>query len=174
MPIRLRLPPYDSSLRISKAFFPSRIKYLIAFSLCVGNKPQVGKIPNICLKDKILSSLVILQMMKKRTYNENIKSISLYIFLLGGGLLHKLNYIVLNLPLPSFTVFKYFNEDGHIIEADFRIQLLNSYLIKNFLPLKVRACEDCTRLTPKLGYLSSTDTIVGLVLPLTKHGIPIC
>lgn len=60
-----------------------------------------------------------------------------------------------------------------IIEGELRCQELHDYLTRLNLGMKVWLCEDATGLSAKAEYDSSTDQLVGLVLPINqKTGMP--
>ncbi|XP_067210201.1 uncharacterized protein [Linepithema humile] len=93
--------------------------------------------------------------------------------MLGGRLLYETLYK--NLPLPSPTsISRYLQENGQkIVEGELRCDQLKSYLRERNLPPTIWISEDATRITGKIQYDSSTNQLIGLVLPLNKDGMPI-
>lgn len=106
-------------------------------------------------------------------YNKTLKLFSTYIFMLGGRLLYETLYK--NLPLPSPTsISRYLQKNGQkMVEGELRCDQLKSYLYERNLPSTVWISEDATRITGKIQYDPSTNQLVGLVLPLNEHGMPI-
>lgn len=106
-------------------------------------------------------------------YSETLKLFSTYIFMLGGRLLYKTLYKNLLLPSPT-SISRYIQNTGQkIVEGELRCDQLKSYLRERNLPSIVWVSKDATRITGKVQYDSSTNQLVGLVLPLNKHGMPI-
>ena len=107
----------------------------------------------------------------KKKYDEELKSIALYLFLLGGRLLYE--HLVKNLPLPSLsTVLKYLNDEEPLVEGGFCFTELKDFLNNSGYSHKVWLSEDATKVQATLKYFSKNDTIVGLTLPLNENGVP--
>lgn len=60
-----------------------------------------------------------------------------------------------------------------MIEGELRCDQLKSYLRERNLLFIVWISEDVTRITGKIQYNPSTNQLVGLILPLNEHGMPI-
>lgn len=74
-----------------------------------------------------------------------------------------------------FYAVKYINQDKEkIIEGELRVKQLAEYLEKLKAPRKVWISEDGSGIVAKVSYDSSSNQLVGLVLPIDKTtGMPI-
>lgn len=112
----------------------------------------------------------------KVRYSDNLKDISLYIFMLGGPSLY--DFLVKNLGLPSIsTVRRHLSskEDCDFNEGVIRGEQLLNFLKSHNYPFEGFVSEDQTKVTSQLKYCSSTNRIVGLIGPLDdKTGLPNC
>lgn len=106
-------------------------------------------------------------------YDKELKQFATYLYAIGGKFTYET--LVANLFLPSVSTVKkeIQSSNGPIIEGTLRVEALSAFLNKRKLPLKVWLSEDATKIVNKIEYDSTTDQIVGLVLPMDSSGIPI-
>lgn len=106
-------------------------------------------------------------------YDETLKSFSSSLYLLGGRMCYKL--LEKNLPLPALpTVSRYVQANGPSIrEGELRCAELKTYLEDRKLEPKVWISEDATRITGRVQYDSSTNELIGFVLPMSSNGMPL-
>lgn len=113
---------------------------------------------------------------EKVRYSEDLKDVSLYVFLLGGPSLYE--FLVKNLGLPSIsTVRRHLSskEDCDFIEGVIRGEQLLNFLKSHKYPLQGFVSEDQTKVTSQLKYCSASNRIVGLIGPLDGDtGLPNC
>ena len=109
----------------------------------------------------------------KKKYDEHMKNAALYMFIIGGRMMYE--HLVLNLNLPSIsTVLKHLQDEEPLVEGQFRLQQLKQHIAINNYTSNVFLSSDATRIQSTLKYVSKSDTILGLVLPLDdKTGNPI-
>lgn len=105
-------------------------------------------------------------------YNNSLKVICAYIYLLGGKILY--DTLCANLPVPTIqTLLKTINEETEpIIEGQFRINALKKFLEKRKLPMRIWLSEDATKITTRIQHDQKTNQMVGFVLP-TSASLPI-
>lgn len=129
-----------------------------------------NKLPLI--ENGFLKNLVMQAQKKNKKYCQNLKYISLFIFLVGGRLLYE--SLQLNLPLPSVhTVLKFLSDSSLFVEADLRASKLLTFIQEHNLKTQVWLSEDATKIVSRVKYCSKSNTIIGLVLPLDKKtGMP--
>lgn len=111
---------------------------------------------------------------KGKRYDENIKSFSTYIFVLGGRSLYEV--LRQNLSLPSVsTVLNHISKEKTTVEEGFlRIDELLTFIKDRKLSPNIWLSEDQTRVVSKVEYDSKTNQLVGFVLPLSSTtGMPI-
>jgi len=110
----------------------------------------------------------------RNRFDEELKKLSTYIFIVGGRLLYETLHANMDRVLPSITtIFRYLdNTQSKVIEGSFRFNELRVHLIKKNLPLKIWISEDATRITGKIEYDVKSNKIVGFVLPL-MNGCPV-
>lgn len=108
-------------------------------------------------------------------YNNDLKSFCVYNRILSGPMAFKTLHLNLKGCFPSIsTTNRYIHRaDYAIIEGDLRVNKLLNYLNERKQPLWVCLSEDATRLENRLQYDSSTNQIVGFVLPVGQYGIPV-
>ena len=105
-------------------------------------------------------------------FDEDLKKLCTYLFLVGGKLLYETLYANLQHSVPSITTIRRSLEDEFIEEGVLRINQLAKFLNKRGLPNVVWISEDGTKISPKIEYDPKTNKIVGFVIPL-KNGIPL-
>ena len=88
------------------------------------------------------------------------------------------DFIHRNMPeaLPSLRTVQRVAASQHppIREGDFRYDELVEHLRSHEAPMVVSIGEDATRLISRVEYDSTTDCLVGFVLPVDEHGMPQC
>lgn len=104
-------------------------------------------------------------------FDDTIKKISTYLFIIGGRLLYETLYCNMKNVLPSITtIFRHIDQtQDKIIEGNFRFKELRIFLVKRNLPLQIWISEDATRITGKIEYDEYTNKLVGFVLPLENR-----
>lgn len=124
------------------------------------------------LQSGFLKTLVAQSKKKYKNYTDNLKYISVYLFLVGGRLLYET--LQLNLPLPSVhTVLKFLNDSPSIVEGELRSTELARFLVENNYKNQIWLSEDATKIVSRIKYNSKTNNIIGLVLPLNNEtGMP--
>lgn len=151
------------------------------------------------LMKKLIKSMHENSNTPRHRYSDTIMDFALYIYMVAG----KSAYEVLcaNLPLPQvstvckfilkrtlykvilkilslFTILIYLVTRIHegkskIIEGELRCKELSEYLDKHNAPREVWISEDASGIVAKVMYDSTTNQIVGLVLPTNKNtGMP--
>lgn len=105
-------------------------------------------------------------------YDDVLKLFSVYLYMLCGRYAYET--LQKNISLPSLSsVSNYLKTHGpQIREADLRADQLKTYLAR-FEINHVWLSEDATRITSRVQYDSSSNEIVGFVLPFDKNGMPI-
>lgn len=132
---------------------------------------------------------------KSRRYSENIQWFATYIYTLSG----KACYEVLskNLPLPQiptismnsyplfdtiviilttffFQIVNYITQRKNtVIEGELRCKELAEYLRELKAPKQIWISEDASGIVSQVSYDSTTNQLVGLVLPTNHTGMPI-
>ncbi|KAK3909541.1 Protein translocase subunit 2 [Frankliniella fusca] len=92
--------------------------------------------------------------------------------LCGGAQLNEL--FAANLIIPSLSLTKSILLSSNVMkEGKFRFDALKEHLQSRNAPLEVFISEYATRITGRIQYHPSTNQIVGFVLSLNSHGIPI-
>lgn len=108
-------------------------------------------------------------------YTHETKMISSYLRMICGPLAY--NTIQKNLQgvLPSIvSTNRYIKSSDYIVEGEIRGVLLRKYLSDRGLPLAVVLSDDATRVEGRIQYDSSSNQIVGFVLPTDKQtGMPL-
>lgn len=107
----------------------------------------------------------------KIVYDERIKKLSVYLFMIGGKLCYET--LQANFKLPSLTsVYRYMKSSAsNIEEGEFRWKDLEIFLKKHNVQ-HVWISEDATKITEKIEYNSKTNQLTGFVLPYDENGIP--
>lgn len=111
---------------------------------------------------------------KVNSYDEQLKTFSLYLFYSGGKLLYETLQANLKHILPSLSTLYRFRRNlqmGQIEEGEFNFKGLSTYLEERNLPRIVWVSEDATRINDKIEYDSKTNKVLGFVLPL-QNGMP--
>lgn len=110
---------------------------------------------------------------KIKQYDDQIKQFSTYLYIIAG----KLAYETLssNLSLPSVATIKKEIQSANdaIVEGEIRSISLKQFIVKRKLRLQVWLSEDATKIANKIECDSTTDQIIGLVLPMDAHGNPV-
>ncbi|XP_055705946.1 uncharacterized protein LOC129803424 [Phlebotomus papatasi] len=106
-------------------------------------------------------------------YEDDMKKFCTNLFLISGRGGYRT--LAANLPLPSTsTVYRtVYSEKQPPSEGKLRIEEFEDFLYKHKAPRLVWLSEDATRLTGKIEYCQTTNTIVGFVIPLSSStGLP--
>jgi hypothetical protein len=104
-------------------------------------------------------------------YNNYIKDVAVYLFMLGGRQTYEL--LRDNLGLPSCeTVLNEMSKVEEIEEGVLQINLAKQVMDKKKLPPYVFLSEDDTRIIKRLRYNSKSDVVMGLEIPVDENGIP--
>lgn len=108
-------------------------------------------------------------------YDDDLKRICVHNRLLSGPMAFKTLHLNLNGCFPSIsTTNRYIHRVDHaIIEGELRVNELANYLKERNQPMWVCLSEDATRVENRLQYDSSTNQIIGFVLPTTQNGVPL-
>lgn len=108
-------------------------------------------------------------------FDEEVKSYASYLRMLAGPLAYETLQKNLPLALPSLSSTNRFVGRTHhnIIEGQLRCDELLAYLKNRNLPLIVSLSEDATRVINRVQYDSSTNQLIGFVLPTDQNGLPI-
>lgn len=112
--------------------------------------------------------------MNHNRYEDHMKEISLYIYILAGRIAYET--LQRNLPaiLPSITTLrKVLAKKSQLKEGEFRFDYIRDQLVAKGEPLVVICSDDDTRITRCLRYDYKNDQVVGLQLPLNDDGVPI-
>ena len=105
---------------------------------------------------------------KRNLYDDTVKNIALYYFLLGGRRLYE--SLMLNFPFPSLsTVLRYLYEQKPPLEGDFMFKEFSENVKENGDATKVWVSEDDTKITEGLSYNKYQNTIIGFKLPTDKE-----
>lgn len=107
-----------------------------------------------------------------KRYDDYMKDISLYLFMIAGPLAYEM--LQKNLLLPSkTTVLDHLGKAPAIREGSLQISRIKDSLGTQGLPYYVWLAEDDTKIQPRTKYNKADDAIMGLELPLDNNGIPI-
>lgn len=110
----------------------------------------------------------------RASYNEHMKDIALYIYVLTGPKAYVTLCSNLRGSLPSLsTVRRKLGKEKNMNEADFQFDQIKGQMLEKGEKLIVAVAEDDTEITPRLRYDWINDQIVGLMLPLSENGTPI-
>lgn len=111
---------------------------------------------------------------KRPSYNDHLKDIALYIFVLTGPKAYSTLSLNLRGSLPSLaTVRRKLGQEQSISEAEFQFDHIKEQMLLKEETLTVAIAEDDTKITPRLRYDYINDEIVGLQLPLSGNGVPV-
>lgn len=105
-------------------------------------------------------------------YDEVLKLFCVYMFMFCGRYAYET--LQSNMSLPSISsISKYLKSNGPLIkEGELRSLQLKKYL-EQFQIKHVWISEDATRITARIQYDSSSNELIGFVLPLdSKNGMP--
>lgn len=109
---------------------------------------------------------------RSNRYDEYMKDVGLYLFIIAGPLAYET--LQKNLPLPSkSTVKRQLGKEVPLREGALQVNQIKEQLDKLKLPLFVWAAEDDTKIQVRLRYNIENNTIMGLELPLDRDGMPI-
>lgn len=108
-----------------------------------------------------------------KEYDQQLKQFATYLYIIAGQLTYET--LCSNLSLPSVATIKKEIQSSNetIVEGEVRVDSLKSFLIKRDLCPQVWLSEDATKIVNKIEYDSTTDQIVGLVLPINSDGNPV-
>lgn len=108
-------------------------------------------------------------------YDSEIKSYASYLRLICGPLAYQTIQHNLEYSLPSLTSTNRYikSPSSRVYEGVLRSEELLLYLNQRNLNLVVSLSVDATRIEGKPQYDSLTNQIIGFVLPLNEHGMPI-
>lgn len=109
-------------------------------------------------------------------YDDETKLFSSYLRILVGPLAYETLYKNLDAALPSLSTANRFirASNSHITEGVIRGQQLRIYLEQRKQPSVVCLSEDATRIVGKVQYDSSSNQLIGFVLPISNStGLPI-
>jgi hypothetical protein len=96
----------------------------------------------------------------------------LYLFLTGGPKLYETLHA--NLPIPhTRTITRLLETENNITEGVLQDEGLLTFLNDNEYPKKVWISEDGSKIIEKIQFDSRTNSLVGVVLPFDKNGMPI-
>lgn len=134
-------------------------------------KDMINTLKCVDTEETFLQKLVSLRKLKseksKICYDDEIKSIALYYFLLGGRFFYK--NLCKNFPLPSIsTVLRHLYERHAPKEGEICVLEYSAFNMANCETKYVWVCEDDTRLVEGLTYNPDCDIVVGFVLPLDE------
>lgn len=111
---------------------------------------------------------------KRPSYNEHLKDIALYIYVLTGPKAYATLSLNLRGSLPSLaTVRRKLGQEKSLNEGEFQFDQIKEQMLLKGEKLIVALAEDDTKITPRLRYDWIHDQIVGLQLPLSENGTPI-
>lgn len=108
-----------------------------------------------------------------KKYDEQLKQFSTYLYIITGALAYET--LSANLSLPSLETVKKKIQSSNdtIIEGEIRADILKGFLTKRKLCPQIWLSEDATKIVNKIEYDSTTDQIIGLVLPIDQNGMPV-
>lgn len=108
-------------------------------------------------------------------FDDDVKDFTAYIRMLAGRQAYETLHRNLELAIPSLSsVDRYIRQTKEeLIEGQLRSKELLGYLQKRHLPLVVSLSEDATRIDSRPQYDSHCNEILGFVLPIDKHGMPV-
>ncbi|GAB0097926.1 hypothetical protein DMENIID0001_136110 [Sergentomyia squamirostris] len=110
---------------------------------------------------------------KRLNYPDHFKLFCTYLFMISGRKAYRTLQANLKIPALSTTTKVMREEALPPIEGELRIEELKQFLETRGLSKTVWLSEDATRITGKVQYDASTDTIVGLITPLVSYtGLP--
>lgn len=123
-----------------------------------------------------LRKLVEMSAGKNRKYEKSVKETFTSIYLVGGKMLYGILYQLLDKKCPCLsTIRKFINsiEDVSFREGYLRMAEFRKFLDTMNYPRFVWLSEDMTKIKPRKRYCSSTNSIVGLSVPLDSDtGMP--
>lgn len=103
-------------------------------------------------------------------YSDETKQFATYLRIIAGPLAYETLQQNLKCALPSLvSVNRYIRQSkSKVIEGVPRIEELLLYLTSRNLPLKISLSEDSTRIVGRVQYDSTTNQLMGFVLPMNK------
>ncbi len=111
---------------------------------------------------------------KGKRFSDVVTKFATSLFIYSGPLAY--NFIQQNMPtaLPHLRTVqrRVQKENSTIKDGEFRFKELSEHLKRYDCPKIVTVGEDATRLISKIDYDSSTDQLVGFVLPIDDAGLP--
>lgn len=108
-------------------------------------------------------------------FDDDIKDFAAYFRMLGGRSAYQTIHRNLELALPSLSsIDRYVRQaDDKLVEGELRCAALLEYLKRRKLPLIVSLSEDATRIDGRPQYDNKSNQILGFILSLDQHGMPI-
>ncbi|CAH1183949.1 unnamed protein product [Phaedon cochleariae] len=114
-----------------------------------------------------------MKLTKNNKFSDDLLQFSVYLFIIGGRLLYESLYANLKKSLPSVsTVTRTIASTNNFEEGVLRFRELNEFLEKRKLPKIIWISEDATRITGRIQYNPTSDTLVGFVSPFEENGLP--
>lgn len=108
-------------------------------------------------------------------FSDELKKLSLYIFLTAGRLAYETLVANMNNSLPSIaTLYRTLKEFPKTIEGDLKCSELKTFLQSRNYPMKIFISEDQTAILKRIRYNSTSNQMVGFVCQTSKtSGFPI-
>ena len=112
---------------------------------------------------------------KGRRHDIVIKKFAISLFILSGPMAYNFFYQNFSEALPSLrTVQRIINSEYHkISEGEFRFDDLVKHIDLYKAPKVISVGEDATRVISRVQYDSTTNRMVGFVLPCDNNGLPL-
>ncbi|XP_031354871.1 uncharacterized protein LOC116179261 [Photinus pyralis] len=131
-----------------------------------GTNSLLKTLMEVAIKNSMQSS-------NRNRYTDVIKQFAIYLYYIGGRLLYETLEANLKNALPAIsTLNRYVDQNKNKIqEGEFDYDGLKLFLENRKLPKYVWISEDATRITGKIEYDSTTNKVIGFVMPL-KDGFP--
>ena len=109
----------------------------------------------------------------KRTFVDEVRLYSAYLFLTAGRKAYENLYANFSGGIPcSTTIRNFISENRTMKESKLDLDGLLNFLNSNDSTFDVFVSEDQTRVTSKIRYDSNTKCLVGFVGPYNKNGLP--
>lgn len=107
-------------------------------------------------------------------FPDELKKLSLYIFLTAGRLAYETLVANMSNSLPSIaTLYRSFKEFPKTVEDDLKCFELKMFLQSRNYPMKIFISEDQTAITKRIRYNPISNQMVGFVRHISKTGFPI-
>ncbi|CAH1171175.1 unnamed protein product [Phaedon cochleariae] len=106
-----------------------------------------------------------MKLTKNNKFSDDLLQFSVYLFIIGGRLLYESLYANLKKSLPSVsTVTRTIASTNNFEEGVLRFRELNEFLEKRKLPKIIWISEDATRITGRIQYNPTSDTLGQVLL----------